>query len=120
HRHLVRAGVFGARAEKEDAAEAEAGARDRRRARVVRLDAAAGEHRVRPFGERVAEEELELADLVAALGAAGRVVALHPKLDAGERVEPARSHERRRGVDEKDAGSHHATGVTPRGLVVQW
>src|SRR5262249_47344833 len=67
---------IGGTAEEKAAAQPEARARDGGRARVVALDRAAGEDRVRPPLEGLREDELELPDLVPGELAPGEVVAL--------------------------------------------
>ena len=71
-------------AKQQDGAHAERSAREGRRAGMVRLDPPAGDDARGALRARVCEEELELAELVAGLGAAGRVVPLDPELDAFE------------------------------------
>src|SRR5436305_1366741 len=68
--------------EREDRPETEA-RRDRgERAAAVGLERAAGDQRVGALGQRLADEELELPDLVARLEQSREIVALHPQLDA--------------------------------------
>src|SRR5207245_5033256 len=74
--------VTGGDAQEEHALEPEPASEERRRARVVRLDAATRHDSARAAIERVLEQELELANLVSGFGAARHVVALHPELDA--------------------------------------
>ena len=75
-------------------------------ARVVGLDAADGHERVAALGERVREEVLELADLVAAEGeAAVAVLALGPDRRAAEVLRQAVEPLDRRGAEqERDSG----------------
>src|SRR5439155_1495892 len=69
----------------EDATEAGAGGGRRYLTRVVRLDAADGDERVGALRDRVGDEVLELARLVAAEGQAGaHVVALRPQGSAAQ------------------------------------
>ena len=73
----------------------------------------------RPFASASAEEKLELAHLVARLGAAGRVVALDPDFDADELVERRPPDERRRAVHElesRQALRHGSFGRAGRSL----
>jgi hypothetical protein len=68
-----------------------------RLAGVVRLQGADGDQRVRACLQRLADEELELAGLVAAAGKTGQVVALDPDLRAAEGVrQAAKRMDRRR------------------------
>ena len=97
----ARAGI--GHAEVEDGAEPETRARERGRASVVRLEPAARDHDLGPASERVGEEELELADLVARLGPSGRVVAFDPDLRSDDLVERGPALDRRRPVYEEEA-----------------
>ena len=58
--------------------------RGRGLAHVVRLHRALGDQGVGALGQRLAQQELELAGLVAAGGQAGAVVALDPEFGAAE------------------------------------
>ena len=74
---------------------------------VVRLDAADRHQRVAALGERVGDEVLELAHLVAAeRDARVAVLALGPDLDlAAERgAEPRQGMDRRRAEQQRDTG----------------
>src|SRR5262249_9420740 len=75
-------------------------------AAMVRLLAAAGDHRVGALRARFGEQELELADLVARQRRAGEVVTLHQQLDA-ELLRQTRHRLARRGR----ARSGDAVGV---------
>src|SRR5262249_53473223 len=75
-------------------------------ARVVRLDAADRDERVAAGGERVGDEVLELAHLVAAVREPRvAVVALRPELDlaAEVRAQPLEPVDRRRAEEQRDA-----------------
>lgn len=89
--------------EEQDAPQPERRANERGRARMVRLKSAAGDDGVSASPNRVTEEPLELAHLVAGLGAAGHVVALDPQVDPEELIEPSTLHDGRRTVHECDA-----------------
>ena len=89
--------------EREDRPETEA-RRDRGdRAAAVGLERAAGDQRVGALGQRLADEELELPDLVARLDEPREIVALHPHLDAQLLGQALELEQRRRRVGELDA-----------------
>jgi len=70
---------------------------------MVRLETAAGDDDLGLPRQRVGEEELELSELVARLGTAGRVVALDPHPGSDEVVEPRPALDRRRPVHEEES-----------------
>ena len=87
------------------AVETPAGRRGRRLAAVVGLGRAGGEHDVGTARLGVGDEVLELADLVAAHGQPGLVVAFHPQAGASERGrQPGQGLERGRQVGQRDVG----------------
>ena len=91
--------------EDQRAAEPVAGGRGRGLAAVVRLHPARGDQDVGALLDRLAEQELELAGLVAAEREAGRVVALDQDVRAAEpRRQPGQRLERGRQVAEAGAG----------------
>ena len=66
-----------------------------------------------PLGERLADQELELADLVAGLQQPGEVVALDPQLDAELGRQALELQERRGRVGELDARDRRRRGGHP-------
>ena len=70
---------------------------------MVRLKTAAGHHHTCAAVYCVGEQELELSDLVARLGAGGRVVALQPDVRADDLVERVEPHDGRRPVNEEQS-----------------
>ncbi len=86
------------RAQEDAAPEAEARGEGGGGAAVVGLEGAAGHHQVSAPRQGVREEVLELADLVARLDAAARVVALDPEIDAETLGQPREPLQRRRRV----------------------
>ena len=105
-------GLGGVAAQHQDALEAGSDGGGRRQPRVVGLEAAGGEDHLRPFGQGVGHQQLQLAHLVAAQGQAGLVVALDPEGRAAQPGREARQRVKRRGkVSEREPGkllgSHH-------------
>ena len=99
-------GGLGARAFLEDdlAFQPVRGRRRRRLAHMVGLDRALGHQRVGALFEGVAEQELQLARLVAAAREAGAVIALDPQLDAQRLGQTRQRLQRRRQMGETNAG----------------
>jgi hypothetical protein len=78
----------------------------RRLPRMIRLDRAEGDDRIRPLRQRFAHQEFELARLVPAGGEPRAVVALHIKRRAGwpqRRAQPVHPLQRRRPMPQFDA-----------------
>ena len=78
--------------------------RRRRLAHMVRLHRALGHQRIGTALEGVAQQELQLAGLVAPAGQARAVVALDPDLHPQRLAQPRQRLQRRRQMGEADAG----------------
>ena len=78
--------------------------RRRRLAHMVGLDRPLGHQGVGRLFKGLAQQEFQLARLVAAPGQAGAVVALDPQFDAQNRAQPGQRLQRRRQMGHADAG----------------